>query len=84
MADLVIALRELYKNKPYRDRILDILESKLIQGKPRTGRPGMDLWRLFVPAQLRLSKQLSYMENSKLFYHWCRGIIPQYFKLKNG
>jgi RNA-directed DNA polymerase len=25
-----------------------------------------------------------YRENPKLFYHWCRGIIPQYFKLKNG
>jgi hypothetical protein len=62
MANLVIALRELYKNKPNRDRILDILESKLIKGKLRTGRPGMDLWRLFVLSQLRLSKQLSYDE----------------------
>jgi hypothetical protein len=62
MAALAIALRELYKNKPYRDRILDILASKLIKGKPRTGRPGMDLWRLFVLAQLRLSKRLNYDE----------------------
>jgi hypothetical protein len=62
MADLVVALRELYKNKPYRDQILDILASKLIRDKPQTGRPGMDLWRLFVLAQARLSKQLSYDE----------------------
>ena len=62
MAALVIALRELYKNKSHRDRILDILASKLIKGKPRTGRPGMDLWRLFVLAQLRLSKRLNYDE----------------------
>jgi hypothetical protein len=32
MLDLVIALRELYKNVPYRNRILGILENKLIQG----------------------------------------------------
>ncbi|GHT65577.1 hypothetical protein AGMMS50239_25660 [Bacteroidia bacterium] len=62
MVSLVVALRELYKNKEYRDRILDILEAKLLTGKPRTGRPGMDLWPLFVLAQIRLSKQLSYDE----------------------
>jgi hypothetical protein len=62
MASLVIALRELYKNVDYRNRILDILEAKLIKGKHRTGRPGMDLWTMFVLAQIRLSKQLSYDE----------------------
>ncbi|MDR1883526.1 MAG: ISNCY family transposase, partial [Prevotella sp.] len=62
MVALVIALRELYKNTVYRNRILDILEAKLITGKPRTGRPGMDLWTMFVLAQIRLSKQLSYDE----------------------
>jgi hypothetical protein len=62
MVSLVIALREIYKNKDYRDRILDILEEKLIKGKPRTGRPGMNLWPLFVLAQIRLSKRLDYDE----------------------
>jgi hypothetical protein len=62
MVSLVIALRELYKNKVCRERILDILEAKLITGKPRTGRPGMELWRLFVLAQIRLSKGLNYDE----------------------
>jgi hypothetical protein len=47
MADLVVALRELYKKKVYRDRILDILEAKLVTGKSWTGRPGMELWRLY-------------------------------------
>ena len=32
----------------------------MITGKPSTGRPGMELWRLFVPARMRLSKNLSY------------------------
>jgi hypothetical protein len=62
MAGLVIAIRELYKNESYRNRILDIPEAKLIKGKPRTGRPGMDLWTLFVLEQIRLSKQLNYDE----------------------
>ena len=62
MVSLIVALRELYKNTTYRDKILDILEKKLIEGKPYTGRPGMPLWEIFVLAQLRLSKQLSYDE----------------------
>jgi hypothetical protein len=52
MVSLVIALRELYKNVRYRDRILDILEEKLIKGKLQTGRPGMSLWEIFVLAQI--------------------------------
>jgi hypothetical protein len=62
MVSLVISLRELYKHDTYRDRILNILEEKLIKGKPQTGRPGMSLWEIFVLAQIRLSKQLSYDE----------------------
>ncbi|MDR1878432.1 MAG: hypothetical protein LBQ64_02575 [Bacteroidales bacterium] len=62
MVALVIALRELYKNRVYRDRIPDILEAKLIAGRPRTGRPGMNLWPIFVLAQIRLSKRLDYDE----------------------
>jgi hypothetical protein len=62
MVSLVIALRELYRNVPYRNRILEILENRLIRGKSCTGRPGMNLWPLFVLAQIRLSKQLSYDE----------------------
>jgi hypothetical protein len=48
MAALVIGLRELHKNTVYRNRILDILEAKLITGKPRTGRPGMNLWTICI------------------------------------
>jgi hypothetical protein len=62
MVNLIVALRELYKNTTYRDKILDILDDKLLKGKPRTGRPGMPLWEIFVLAQIRLSKHLSYDE----------------------
>ena len=60
LASLVIALREIYKHKKYRDQILAILEEKIVKGKKRTGRPGMNLWVIFVLAQVRLSKSLSY------------------------
>ena len=62
MVDLLIALRELYKNTTYRDRIFEILDNKIIKGKQGTGRPGMSLWMIFVLAQIRLSKRLSYDE----------------------
>jgi hypothetical protein len=62
MVSLVIALRKLYRNVPYRTRILEILENRLIKGKSCTGRPGMNLWPLFVPAQIRLSKRLNYAD----------------------
>jgi hypothetical protein len=62
MVSLVIALRDLYRNVAYRNRILEILENRLIKGKSSTGRPGMNLWPLFVLAQIRLSKRLSYDE----------------------
>jgi hypothetical protein len=62
MVSLTVALRELYKNVRYRGKIFDIPEKKLIKGKSRTGRPGMPLWKIFVLAQVRLSKQLSYDE----------------------
>lgn len=32
----------------------------LIEGKKRTGRPGMDLWQIFVLSQVRLCQNISY------------------------
>lgn len=60
LAHLVIALRELYRNVSYRNQILDILEEKILKGKRVTGRPGMELWQIFVLAQVRMSKRLDY------------------------
>jgi hypothetical protein len=62
MVSLLAALQELYKHTEYRDKIFEILDNKLLKGKKHTGRPGMSLWMLFVLAQIRLSKQLSYDE----------------------
>lgn len=57
-----MALLSLFKNEQYRKQVLDILENHIMKGKKKTGRPGMDLWQIFVLAQYRLGLNLSYDE----------------------
>jgi len=70
---LVLSLKELYLTPEYNERIFRILEDKIVRGKKKTGRPGMDLWVLFVMAQTRLCLNISYDElhrmanNDKMF-----------------
>lgn len=59
---LVAALKEIYVSPKWNERIFEILESKITAGKKRTGRPGMDLWQIFVLAQVRLVQNISYDE----------------------
>lgn len=59
---LVLALKELFLNPEYNEQIFCILEEHILQGKKNTGRPGMDLWILFVLAQTRLCLNISYDE----------------------
>lgn len=59
---LVLALKELFLSPEYNARIFKILEEKIISGKKKTGRPGMDLWVMFVMAQTRLCLNTSYDE----------------------
>jgi len=58
--ELIAALKELFCNKEYNEKIFSILESRINKGKKETGRPGMDLWIVFVLAQLRLCLNLGY------------------------
>ena len=64
-AKLLRALQELFLTPAYNERIFQILEEKLLKGKNKTGRKGMDLWVLFVLAQTRLCLGVSY---DTLFY----------------
>jgi len=59
---LVAALKEIYVTPKWNERVFEILESKLAVGKKQTGRPGMDLWQIFVLAQARLVQNISYDE----------------------
>lgn len=58
--ELMAALQKVFLTTAYNEQIFEILESKLNKGKKKTGRPGMDLWHIFVLAQLRLCTNASY------------------------
>ena len=57
---LLAALKAIYCNKKYNQEIFGILEGHINSGKKNTGRTGMDLWSIFVLAQVRLCLNLSY------------------------
>ena len=58
--ELLAALKEIYCNEEYNRKVFNILESHISSTKKKTGRKGMDLWVVFVLAQLRLCLNLSY------------------------
>jgi len=60
MPQVVAALKHLYTTPFYNERILDVLEKKILKGKKNTGRKGLNLWVIFVLAQFRLAFNLSY------------------------
>jgi hypothetical protein len=60
MAGLCAALKEIFVNEKWNEKIFAIMESKITSGKQRTGRPGMDLWQIFVLSQVRLCWNISY------------------------
>ena len=56
------ALKEIFVTAKWNQQIFEILEKKITTGKQNTGRPGMDLWQIFVLAQVRLCQNISYDE----------------------
>jgi len=54
------ALKEIFTSPKWNEKVFEILESKITEGKKRTGRPGMDLWQIFVLSQVRLCLNISY------------------------
>jgi hypothetical protein len=59
---IMIALKEIYCNPEYNERIFNIIEKHLPQVDHNNGRPGMDLWTIFVLGQVRHSKGYCYDE----------------------
>jgi IS5 family transposase len=57
---LLHALQKLFITPEYNEKLFNILEDKILKGKKKTGRPGMDLWWIFVLAEVRLCCDLSY------------------------
>jgi len=66
---LTAALKEIFVNPKYNTQVFDILEKKIVSGKKKTGRPGMDLWQIFVLSQVRLCQNISYDELHDLANH---------------
>ena len=60
--ELVAALKAIYCNKEYNEKIFSLLEEYINSGKKKTGRIGMDLWSIFVLSQVRLCHNIGYEE----------------------
>jgi hypothetical protein len=56
---LIAALKEIYCNEEYNKKIFSIM-CKYYKPNRKNGRPGMNLWTVFVLAQVRLCMNLSY------------------------
>ena len=69
LPELCAALREIFISPQMNAKIFEILEKKISKGKQKTGRPGMDLWQVFVLAQVRLCMNISYDELYDLSNH---------------
>jgi hypothetical protein len=57
---LVAALKEIYLNKDYNEKIFSIIEKYLPNVDRNNGRPGMNLWTIFVLGQVRMTLNFSY------------------------
>lgn len=66
---LCASLKEIFVTPKWNQKVFKILEDKIISGKKATGRPGMDLWQLFVLSQVRLCQNISYDELHYLSNH---------------
>jgi len=71
LEDLIAGLKALYCHPEYNERLFEILERYLVKNKKKTGRPGMDLWCIFVLSQVRLA-------NNHLSIRWLMGVETEY------
>ena len=62
LPSLFAALKEIYTNPDYNEKIFSILEPKILPKNNNTGRIGLDLWQIFVLSQVRLCQNVSYDE----------------------
>lgn len=57
---LCAALKEIFVTPTWNEKVFKVLENKILSKNNRTGRPGMDLWQIFVLSQVRLCQNISY------------------------
>jgi hypothetical protein len=83
LEELIAALKSIYCNEEFNQRIFGVLERHLLEGKKRTGRKGMDLWCIFVLSQVRLCLSTNYewihnLANNHLAIRWLMGVETEY------
>ena len=66
---IVAVLKVIFITPKYNTRISSLLEDKILKGKNRTGRNGMDLWQIFVLAQVRLALNIDYNRLEMMVNH---------------
>jgi len=79
---LCAALKEIFTNPKWNEKVFEILEAKITKGKKLTGRPGMDLWQIFVLSQVRLCQNINYDELHDLANH--HTMIRQIMGVESG
>src|SRR4030066_1074980 len=79
---LCAALKEIFTIPVWNEKVFEILEAKITEGKKRTGRPGMDLWQIFVLSQVRLCQNISYEDLHDLSNH--HTMIRQIMGVESG
>ena len=79
---LCAALKEIFVTPEWNSRVFKILDNAILFGKKRTGRPGMDLWQIFVLSQVRLCQNISYDELHDLANH--HTLIRQIMGVESG
>lgn len=79
---LCAALKEIFLTPRWNEKVFALLENKILSGKQKTGRHGMDLWQIFVLSQVRLCQNISYDELHDLAnYHT---LIRQLMGVESG
>lgn len=86
LANLCAALQYIYVNEHWNQKVFKILSTKFLSGKKKTGRSGMTLWEIFVLAQVRLCKNISYDElhhvaNYDTLIRGILGVVPTDYSL---
>ena len=60
MPAVLRGLQYVYTNPVLNGKVFEILESKIMKGKKRTGRNGMSLWEILVFGVTRLARDMNY------------------------
>ena len=79
---LCAALKELFIIPQWNEQVFEMLENKVLLGKQKTGRQGMDLWQIFVLSQVRLCQNISYDDLHDLANH--HSLIRQIMGVESG